>query len=576
MKSPFDEKNSDNINEDYGFEVGLQLQNNPFEFCQSNEKEEMKETVLDNIIRQSSIIKVNEINNNINNNNNNNNFENTSIISPNEMGEILKNLKKSNLISNEKFMDLSHENEYLKVRELRKVKNETFNTYLQSINYQEIQNLTNYILNKIHFNINENNNSNSIDPCVGIFRLVEASFGFNNHKINEMKQKLNLLSDYNFYRRVKGDGNCFYRAIIFKYLEIIIFNNNIELMKDLIFDVEECFEDKIIKNKLNIGTTDFIKPSLVKNILTSIFFSMRENDLLKAYKLLYISINTCKKFDMGLILYFRYVLYKYINENKNKLYTKDFGVKIGNLLPGEYEIDDGKFLFDEFYENYLLKLFNDAEKIIIYLTPFVFPIKLNIILYDGKQKDIFQEFYSPGNKNNNYIITLLNKKVHYEIIYSNIEFNNFGNILQSFINNQIKPRCLPINYINYNLNNNNFNNNNNYQDLLHLNDNIQKKNNQQGQYNQTNFQKILNNNNNCNNAFISSNPSAQTFNNNIQINSQNQDINSFFIEEKENETEVNNTNQMNYNQNNNQMNYNQNNNQMNYNQNNNQMNNNPK
>ena len=304
MKSPFDEKNSDNINEDYGFEVGLQLQNNPFEFCQSNEKEEMKETVLDNIIRQSSIIKVNEINNNINNNNNND-FENTSIISPNEMGEILKNLKKSNLISNEKFMELSHENEYLKVRELRKVKNETFNTYLQSINYQEIQNLTNYILNKIHFNINENNNGNSIDPCVGIFRLVEASFGFNNHKINEMKHKLNLLSDYNFYRRVKGDGNCFYRAIIFKYIEIIIFNNNIELMKDLIFDVEECFEDKIIKNKLNIGTTDFIKPSLVKNILTSIFFSMRENDLLKAYKLLYILINTCKKFDMGLILYFR-------------------------------------------------------------------------------------------------------------------------------------------------------------------------------------------------------------------------------------------------------------------------------
>ena len=91
METQHNEKNKDNnINEDYGFEIGLQLQNNPFEFCQSNEKEEMKETVLDNIIRQSSIIKVNEINNNINNNNNN--FENTSIISPNEMGEILKNL----------------------------------------------------------------------------------------------------------------------------------------------------------------------------------------------------------------------------------------------------------------------------------------------------------------------------------------------------------------------------------------------------------------------------------------------------------------------------------------------------
>ena len=571
METQHNEKNKDNnINEDYGFEIGLQLQNNPFEFVQSNEKEEMKETVLDNIIRQSSIKKENDVNSN----NNNNNFENinvgnSSIISPNEMGEILKSLKQNNLISNKKFIDLSHENDYLKSRELRKVKNEIFNSYLQSINYQEIQKLTNYILNNINFKINESN-SYSINPCVRIFRLVEASFGFDNNKINEMKQKLNLLSDYSFYRRVKGDGNCYYRAIIFKYLEIIIFNNNIELMKDLILDVEECFEDKKIKNKLNIGTTDFIKPILVKNILTAIYFSMIDNDILKAYKLLNISINTCRKFDMGLILYFRYVLYKYINENKNKLYTKNFGVKIGNLLPGEYETDDGIFLFEEFYENYLLKLFNDAEKIVIYLTPFVFPIKLNIILYDGKQQDIFQEFYSPDNKDCNNVISILNKKVHYEIVYSNIEFNKFYHILQLFTNNQIKPRCLPMDYMNYNFNNNNSFADNNYQNSIHLNNNnnIQKENNQQDQ--SFNFQNMVNNNNN--NGFILSNNLPQTINITNQINSLKQDINTFFIGVQENNARINYNNQMNYNQNNNQINYNQNNNQINYNQNNNQIN----
>ena len=570
METQHNEKNKDNnINEDYGFEIGLQLQNNPFEFVQSNEKEEMKETVLDNIIRQSSIKKENDVNSNNNNNFENINVGNSSIISPNEMGEILKSLKQNNLISNKKFIDLSHENDYLKSRELRKVKNEIFNSYLQSINYQEIQKLTNYILNNINFKINESN-SYSINPCVRIFRLVEASFGFDNNKINEMKQKLNLLSDYSFYRRVKGDGNCYYRAIIFKYLEIIIFNNNIELMKDLILDVEECFEDKKIKNKLNIGTTDFIKPILVKNILTAIYFSMIDNDILKAYKLLNISINTCRKFDMGLILYFRYVLYKYINENKNKLYTKNFGVKIGNLLPGEYETDDGIFLFEEFYENYLLKLFNDAEKIVIYLTPFVFPIKLNIILYDGKQQDIFQEFYSPDNKDCNNVISILNKKVHYEIVYSNIEFNKFYHILQLFTNNQIKPRCLPMDYMNYNFNNNNSFADNNYQNSIHLNNNnnIQKENNQQDQ--SFNFQNMVNNNNN--NGFILSNNLPQTINITNQINSQKQDINTFFIGVQENNARINYNNQMNYNQNNNQINYNQNNNQINYNQNNNQIN----
>ena len=167
-----------------------------------------------------------------------------------------------------------------------------------------------------------------------------------------MKQKLNLLSDYNFYRKVKGDGNCFYRAIIFKYLEIIIFNNNIELMKDLILDVEECFEDKKIKNKLNIGTTDFIKPILVKNILTAIYFSMIDNDILKAYKLLNISINTCRKFDMGLILYFRYVLYKYINENKKINYI----LKILVLKLEIYFLENMKLMMEYFYLKNFMKI----------------------------------------------------------------------------------------------------------------------------------------------------------------------------------------------------------------------------
>ena len=130
---------------------------------------------------------------------------------------------------------------------------------------------------------------------------------------------------------------------------------------------------------------------------------------------------------------------------------------------------------------------------------------LNIILYDGKQQDIFQEFYSPDNKDCNNVISILNKKVHYEIVYSNIEFNKFYHILQLFTNNQIKPRCLPMDYMNYNFNNNNSFADNNYQNSIHLNNNnnIQKENNQQDQ--SFNFQNMVNNNNNNNNGFILSN-----------------------------------------------------------------------
>jgi hypothetical protein len=42
-----------------------------------------------------------------------------------------------------------------------------------------------------------------------------------------------------------------------------------------------------------------------------------------------------------MIFYFRYLLYEYIKENGYKLYTKEFSVKIGNLLPSEYETESG-------------------------------------------------------------------------------------------------------------------------------------------------------------------------------------------------------------------------------------------
>jgi hypothetical protein len=42
-----------------------------------------------------------------------------------------------------------------------------------------------------------------------------------------------------------------------------------------------------------------------------------------------------------MILYLRYKLYEFINYNKEKVFSKDFPVKLGNLLPFQYETDSG-------------------------------------------------------------------------------------------------------------------------------------------------------------------------------------------------------------------------------------------
>jgi hypothetical protein len=70
----------------------------------------------------------------------------------------------------------------------------------------------------------------------------------------------------------------------------------------------------------------------------------------------------------------RLALYKYIESNKNKIIE---GLEIGNLLPNEFITDHG-FDFDKFYKDYLLQMHNEAEKIIIYLSPIIFKVSLEL------------------------------------------------------------------------------------------------------------------------------------------------------------------------------------------------------
>ena len=98
----------------------------------------------------------------------------------------------------------------------------------------------------------------------------------------------------------------------------------------------------------------------MNKIFALIYLKLKNNDKYNAYFLFIGSLLFCPIFDFGLILYFRYVLFKYIQNNENKFYSKDFNILIGNLLPAKYETEDSKFLFDQFYNEYLLKMFQDA------------------------------------------------------------------------------------------------------------------------------------------------------------------------------------------------------------------------
>ena len=214
--------------------------------------------------------------------------------------------------------------EYLKGRNITNVTNEVFELSINSISSEDkLNQLSDFIFN-INYNCKQYSIQDTIGPCIKIADFIESSFNYNDDFLDEIKKKFNFLKDFSFYRKIKGDGNCFYRAVIFKYFEMIILSGNVDLLKNIIYDILfECynFNDKDDDNNplskyLKIGSEDKIKPKLVKMILIIIYKYLEKKCIKEAYKIFYVSFNTCRGFDMGLIFYFRYILYTFIRSNE--------------------------------------------------------------------------------------------------------------------------------------------------------------------------------------------------------------------------------------------------------------------
>ena len=324
------------------------------------------------------------------------------------------------------------------VRELPKVSQETYEKFKSSITDQDT-------LDKLFNNLTQSNCNfkniecgNSVGGLTPLTYLVESSFSMNFKKAKEINGKYNMLKPYIYnYRTINGDGNCFYRAAMFRYLEIIVLNKQIEYLQNITYDVYNSFNSEELKSRLIIGNIN-IKPTLTLNLLILITDLLKKGDILSAHQILIKSFCICRKFDYAIIFYFRYILYDYIKKNEEKTYLKSFPIKLGNLLPSQYETEDGKFLYELFYSNYLLKFYTDAEKIVIYLTPFVLGIPLNVIIFDDCEEEILQNFKWEEGKGLNLDgeIYLLNRKNHYEIVYTKKDNEKYKNIFQYYENHQ--------------------------------------------------------------------------------------------------------------------------------------------
>ena len=154
---------------------------------------------------------------------------------------------------------------FLVSRKLREIETSNFERFLENFSKNDLGNLKSSILNsKLELEIR-----NGYCPRVGCFNtlshLIETFYNSKITNKNQMTQKFYLLQENIFMHRfVYGDGNCFYRSVIFSFLEQLILLRELSAFKNIIFDVKNCFENqKIIDISKKIKSIPKIEIELI-------------------------------------------------------------------------------------------------------------------------------------------------------------------------------------------------------------------------------------------------------------------------------------------------------------------------
>ena len=285
-----------------------------------------------------------------------------------------------------------------------------------------------------------------------IEHMVEQTYNYDIQLKKEMTEESAYLYRVMYsWRRVAGDGNCYYRSVIFSYLEYLIFTENINVLKRIISNIWIKFNKNYIYTKNLPENIKSILVSKENNVVMGILYCIikqlenknindKNINIANAYEMLLKAFNYSRSFDTMMIFYLRFSLYEYILENKNKVVSKEFPVLLGNLLPIKYQIENEKnkdetiFLFEKYFYEDLLKFYTCAEQIAVYLTPFVLKLNLNVIFYDfGKNTDIETKFFSSYLKDKDTIYVLF-RKAHYDICYNKEYINKYDNFISLYKN----------------------------------------------------------------------------------------------------------------------------------------------
>ena len=465
--------------------------------------------------------------------------------------------------------------DYLNVIKFNKINKEQITKIIQSVNSNDLQDGKKIIESKDY-------DGNIISKISDINYLLFKAKDIDNKDMDDIKKKIEEKSNILFaWRDIMPGPDSFFRAIMFSFLEDIILSRNINYYKNFLYELNKNIENNYFKKILTFYQINCLR---AKVYFILIYYAMTLQDVeistQKAHSFFIKIYNFDTNFDLLLILNLKFLIYKYLKNNEKKLYTREYSVRMGNLLPSKYQTKNGNYNFKGFYENNLLQLNQDTERISVSVIPFI--LRRDLYIYSFEEKKINHIWVHTDNKENKDFIPfrLFIVNGSYEIIYQKEYYNQFQKIFSNYsninqnkiINNneniknekileniddeeKIKTSSVILNeYLNSKNNNDNNVENKEIQPKISHNDNnnIIKQNNIHTNQidNINNFNSNMNNNK-IGNINLNINKSKEKSNNNINNNNNNNlNINNF-INTNNNNIDNNKKNMMNNNINNN-------------------------
>ena len=175
---------------------------------------------------------------------------------------------------------------------------------------------------------------------------------------------------YKGCRNVRGDGNCFYRAFIFSYIELMILKGPefVQKFSELIKSDTKRF--KMIKDKVCILP-------LVPDYLSQITDELKAGSVSNALILFYEMVCMNNEFDDALTMLCRNLTASFMRTQGNILIN---GLSIMHAIGDQYS------MVEDFVQNCVLVNKEDAKTIVFSIVPLAFRINLCILNFDVKEE----------------------------------------------------------------------------------------------------------------------------------------------------------------------------------------------